>query len=625
MKKIFHIIARIFSWTWKFLTIGLTVISSLVLISFLALLLQTTGHQPLPEIPYGTALVFTPRGDIVEKRSPLDPVSRAINNLAGMPLHEELFLQDAIDAIRSAATDDRIKLLVINADRMGKATLDQLQDIGRAIESFKNTGKIVIAAGDSYNQGQYYLASWSDEIYLNPMGAVTLQGFGVFRLYIKELLDKLAVNFHIFKVGTFKSALEPFIRTNMSAAAKKANTLWLEQLWTRYCNDISKNRGIPPRAINNAVNKLAENIHLANGNAGKMAVNNGLVDGLKTRQELRSYLKSIVGDNTDHSSFQQVGLSRYLATVNKSYASLADKTQPGIGIIVAQGNIVYGEGSVGQIGADTLIRQIQKVRKNKKLKALILRVDSGGGSAFASELIRQELLETQKAGKPVIISMGSMAASGAYWISADADAIFASPTTLTGSIGIFGALPTFERSLAKLGVYSDGTGTTDLAGAGNPARPLPETYQSALQLGVEYGYRQFIDIVAKGRKLTTDKVEKIAEGRVWDGTTALEIGLVDHLGNLEDAIVKASELAEVPLGNAVFIQKRRSPAEEFFKNLGRTEAFQVHRNQIFMSLLQSFIQHFSTPLDFLAADDPKHLYSHCLLPSSQPFGLPGSQ
>ena len=616
MKKIFGLISLLFRFIWKLLTVGAAVVSGLFLLAGITMFLVLFFYSPETEIPNGSALVLAPRGNIVEQKSPLDPVSKLINNMAGVPLHEELQLQDIIDGIRSAATDGRIKLLVLAPDHLTQASLNQLQDIGKAVDEFKDSGKVIIALGDNFSQGQYYLASWSDEIYLNPMGAVNLQGFGVFRLYMRDLLDKLAVNFHVFKVGTFKSALEPFIRNSMSPAAKEANQQWLTSLWDQYCSDIANHRGIPPRAINNAVNKLADNMRIANGDSAQMALNNGLIDGLKTRHEMRQYLKSLVGSNKEDTSFKQIGFSDYLTTITPTYSKPVNGEEDRVGIIVAQGNIVYGEAAVGQIGSDALSKQIRKARKNKHIKALVLRVDSGGGSAFASEMIRQELLLTQEAGKPVVISMGSMAASGAYWISADADKIFASPTTLTGSIGIFGALPTFEKSLARAGVFNDGTGTTNLAGAGNPTRPLPENFSAAIQTGVERGYQRFINIVAKGRDMKPDQVEQIAEGRVWDGATAFKLGLVDQMGTLEDAVSAAAKLAGLPTDKAVYLQRAETPAEMILKSLGAAEsALSANRSPV-IDLANTFIRQAAPHFDFLTADDPQHMYSHCLLPRS---------
>ena len=613
MKKIFSLFSLTFQWTWKILRTGTAIVSSLLLFSTIGLFLFLLLHQSTIEIPDGSALVLAPRGNIVEKRSPLDLMSKLINNMAGLPLHEELLLQDAIKGIRAAANDKRIKLLVIAPDQMGDASLNQLHDIGRAIEAFKNKGKVVIALGDNFSQAQYYLASWGDEIYLNPMGAVSLHGFGLFRLYMREMLDKLSVDFHIFKVGTFKSALEPFIRNNMSPEAKQANLLWLTSLWDRYCSEIADHRGITVRAITTAVNRLAKNMQLADGDSGQMALNNGLVDGLKTRIDMREYLKSLVGSNSEQTNFNQVDFNDYLTTLPPAYTR-PHSTEDRVGIIVARGNIVYGEAAVGQIGSDNLTKQISWARRDPHVKALVLRIDSGGGSAFASELIRQELLLLKKAGKPVIISMGSMAASGAYWIAADADKIFAAPTTLTGSIGIFGALPTFEKSLARAGIFNDGIGTTDLAGAGNPTRALPEKFSQALQSEVEWGYRKFITIVAHGRHMPRDQVEKIAEGRVWDGSTALKLGLVDQLGSLEDAVSTAAKLTGLPRDRASYIREGESPAELILKSLGSTETLLFSALFPGHILNDGFTQRIARQYDFLTAGDPQHMYSHCLLP-----------
>ncbi len=595
-----------------------TIISGIFLLSGIALILFLLFYQPITEIPDGAALVLAPRGNIVEQKSPLDPMSRMINNMTGAPIHKELRLQDIIEGIRAAAKDDRIKLLVLAPDHINRASLNQLRDIGREIEQFKKSDKMVISVGDNFNQGQYYLASWGDKIFLNPMGEVNLRGFGVFRLYMRDLLDKLAVNFHIFRVGSFKSALEPFIRNDMSPAAKEANQQWLTSLWNQFSSDIADNRGIPVRAVNNAVNKLADNMRLAGGNSGQMALNNGFIDALKTRSEIRKYLIKLAGSNRDGTNFKQINFSDYLTTITPAYSTPANgkEKEDRVGIIVARGNIVYGEAAVGQIGSEDLTKQIRQARNNKHIKALVLRVDSGGGSAFASELIRRELLLTKKAGKPVVISMGSMAASGAYWIAADADKIFASPTTLTGSIGIFGALPTFENTLAKLGVFNDGTGTTTLAGAGNPTRPLPENFSAAMQTRVERGYRKFIHIVATGRDMKPAEVEKIAEGRVWDGATALKIGLVDKMGTLEDAVSAAAELAGLSTEKGIYLRGTESPAQMILKSIGIAEsAVSINRSSV-SKITDRLIHQVAPYFNFPAAADPQHIYAHCLLPGS---------
>ncbi len=618
MKTFFLYIAAFFRFIWKFLTTGAAVLSTLIVLAFLALAVSMFFKQPLSELPENAALVFAPRGSIVEKKSPFDPMARILSDVSGAAIHEELLIQDVIEGIQTAASDSHIKLLVIAPDRLEHASLDQIHDIGLAIDAFKQSGKVVIATGDNYSQGQYYLASWADEIFLHPMGGINLHGFGVFRLYMADLLDKLSVNFHIFKVGSFKSALEPFIRNNMSAEAKEANQQWLTTLWNNFCEDIAKNRGLPQRAITNAVNKLADNMQAALGDTAQMAMNNGLVDGLKTKEELRNYLSSLVGQSAEGKSFKQITFSRYLQTIALT-STHPDDGSDKVAIITAQGNIVYGDGQVGQISSDRLCRKIRHARKDPSIKALVMRIDSGGGSAFASELIRQELLLTREAGKPVVISMGSMAASGAYWLSADADKIFASPATLTGSIGIFGAMPTFENSLAKIGVYNDGVGTTALAGAGNPTRAFPESMSKAIQAGVEQGYRRFLQIVAKGRKMSVDEVEKIAEGRVWDGSTALQLGLVDELGSLEDAIDSAAKLAGLTKANALYLEQTGTPVEQLLKKLGRAEAVLSHSNPAVLTVTDALMQELFSQYSFLLQRDPQNMYSHSLLPGQFDF------
>ena len=614
IKKFFTIIGFIFHWIWKILATGAAIVTTLFFFSTATMLVFILLQDTSITIPDGAALVLAPQGTILEKKATKDPVTKMIDALAEVPKQKGLLLQDILDGIRAAANDKRIKLLVIAPHLLEQASLNQVQDIGRAIDEFKESGKKVIAYADTFSQGQYYLASWADEIYLNPMGSVNLHGFGIFRLYMSELLDKLAVNFHVFKVGSFKSALEPYIRNNMSPAAREANRQWLTSLWDRFCSNVAQHRSIQPKAINHAVNMLIYNMEAADGDPATMAMNSSLIDGVKTRIAIREYLKGIVGSNNDNSSFKQVNFADYLTTVTGKYSQpLADQDK--VAIIIAQGNIVYGDSSVGQIGSSSLTKKIRKARQNKHIKALVLRIDSGGGSAFASEMIRQELLRLQQAGKPVIISMGSMAASGGYWIAADADRILASPSTLTGSIGIFGAFPTFEKSLALAGVFNDGIGTTNMAGAGNPTRPLPEDFSNAMQAQVERGYRRFIDIVATGRGMSLAEVEAIAEGRVWDGATALELGLVDQLGGLEDAVAVATRLAGLAADQAVYLRNPETPSEILLQSLSSAQTALGGSQSPLMVLAERYLSQLVPADGFISARDPQHIYSHCLLPA----------
>lgn len=617
MKKLFVAVGMFFYWLWKLLSQASIFITSLffimVVVFFIALF-----FRPGVKVPQGAALVISPTGRLVEKATVIDPLARVINEIIGIPVREETSLQDVLDAINAAAKDQRIKLLVLSLSGLNQAGLNQLQTIGHAIENFKKSGKKVIAVGDQYSQGQYYLASYADKIYMNPMGAVGLQGFGVYRLYMKKLLDKFAVNFHVFKVGTYKSALEPFTRNNMSAAAKDANRFWLARLWNSYCADIAQHRGLTTEKINDYINEMPRYMRRAGGDSGRMALDAGLVDGLKTSQETEDYLSRLVGRSDNGSSFKQIKLADYLTTIIHSYVGRDSSVRDRIGLIVAQGDIVYDKNLPGQINSATLCERIRRAGRDKRIKALVLRIDSGGGSAFASEEIRQALLQVRKAGKPVVVSMGSMAASGAYWLSADANRIFASPFTLTGSIGIFGVLPTFEESLAKIGVFSDGTGTTRLAGAGNPLRPLVPELQDTIRQSVAEGYNRFLNVVAKGRGLSLAKVAELAQGRVWDGATALKLGLVDKLGSMHDAVIAAAKLAGLSKYEAVYIRPEVSPGQRLLQKLAQRASvlFEHSRfaatgvNMVREAVRENFF-------DFsLLAGDPEHMYARCLIPRS---------
>ena len=616
MKRFFRMLFLPFVWLWKFLSAGLTVLSNLIFLSFVLILVTVLFYTPKVNVPPHSALVLNPEGDIVEERSPMDPLAKVLNNLGGMPLHGETFLQDIIDTISTAAADQRIKLLVLNPSRIGDASLEQIQAIGVALNAFKQTGKKVIAVGDSFSQAQYYLASWADKIYLHPMGTVNVHGIAVYRLYLQEMLDKLAINFHVFRVGTFKSAVEPLLRNDMSPEDKEANRLWLGNLWKVYCTDIAQHRKLEIEILNENINSYVSQLASVNGDRSQLALATGLVDGLKTHQEMEQLLQEMVGPSADKTGYNHIGFQEYLQTVTPSYAD-ADGKKELIGIIATSGNIMYGKNSVGQIGSDDLIKRIRKARQDKRIKAIVLRINSGGGSAFASELIRQELLLAKQEGKIVVVSMGAMAASGGYWLAADADAIVASPVTLTGSIGIFGAMPTVEKTLAKIGIHGDGVGTTDIALFGNPTTAMNPEEAAAMQMDVEQGYRQFLDIVAKGRKMTVAEVEKIAEGRVWDGATALKLRLVDKLGTLEDALAEAAQRAHVPKENGYFIDLTHDTYLERLKwNEQPVEALAVRfvNASLFPALLRRpLVEQF----DFLLQEsDPGHLYAHCLLPSS---------
>lgn len=620
MKKIVRCIGSVIRFGWKVLIAGTALVSTVFFLCGLGMLLFLFAHQPQVEIENGSALVLAPHGGVLEKKSPLDPATHLLHLLNGTLQQEEFLLQDIISGIRAAATDKRVKMLVLVPDKLEQAGLNQLQDIGREIDAFKKSGKKVISYANSLSQGQYYFAARGDEIYLNPMGEVDLHGFGIFRLYMRELLDKLQISFHIFRVGTFKSALEPFFRNDMSSEAKEANLQWLTQIWQQFCDDIAGQRGLSLQDITDAVEHLPEHLQEAEGNTAQMAVNLGLIDGTKTRAEFREYLTSLVGRNKKDTGFKRVNFSDYLETRTPAYQAPVYQApgtkEESVALIIAQGDIVYGDADIGQIGSDSLTKLLRKARQEKTVKAVVLRIDSGGGSAFASELIRQEVLQLQKAGKPLVVSMGSMAASGAYWLAADADKIYASSNTITGSIGIFGAFPTIEKSLAEIGVFNDGVGTTKMAGQASLTRPMSEEFRAAVQLNIEHGYQQFIQIVAHGRGMESAEVEKIAQGRVWDGATAQRLGLVDELGNLEDAVATAAKLAGLPADQTYYFQEEKNPAELL---LQRLEGAMIGRakTDVFTTSVTRLIRNLTgTQYSFLPTGDPRNMYSHCLLPFS---------
>jgi len=613
MKRVFQILTLPFVWAWKILSSGLSVLVNLLLLASLVGVLSLLLYRPPVSVPDGAALVLAPEGAIVEKRSPIDPMTRVINRLAGGPLSEDVALQDVLDTIDRAAADQRIKLLLLKPGRISAISLDQAQSIGAALARFKQAGKKVIAFADSYSQAQYYLATWADRIYLQPMGAVNLRGFAVFRLYLRELLDRLAVNLHVFRVGTYKSALEPLIRNDMSAEDREANSLWLGNLWTACVADIARHRKLTVDNLGENINTQVANLASVNGDRSALALTTGLVDGLKSHQEMESELKALLGEPDKTGGPSHVGFADYLETFTPPHTRAQGKDQL-IGIIVAEGNILYGAGTVGQIGSDDLIRQIRKAREDKRVKAVVLRITTGGGSAIASELIRRELALTSKAGKPVVVSMGAMAASGGYWLSADADLIVASPMTLTGSIGIFGAVPTLERTLARLGVHGDGVGTTAVSHFGNLASAMSTEEQAMFQMDVEQGYRQFLEVVARGREMDVAAVAKIAEGRVWDGATALRLGLVDRLGSLAEAIAEAGRLAKVPVENGYYLDLGPGSLRERLQRVDKPVEVLVAR--LFgPGPLAALGRPLAGPVELLLGGaDPRALYAHSLLP-----------
>lgn len=519
------------------------VLRGLVALVFIVLLVSLFGGGLAP-LPDQALLRVAPEGVLVEQLSLPDP--RDLLTTEDGPARETL-VGDLVEAIDAAAKDARIRGVVLQLDALVGGGLDKLDAIGAALQRFRAAGKPVIAIGDSYDQPQYYLASYADEIHLNPLGHVLLTGFGSYRLYFKDAIDRLKINFHVFRAGTYKDAVEPFTESGMSAASREHTTAWLTELWQHYRTGVETRRKLASAALDDYIAHLDDKVTAADGDGAQLALREQLVDRLSTRPEIVARLRELSGDaSTDadrDAGYSQVEALTYLDHVRT--LPRPDTDQPRVGVLIAAGAIYDGEQSANAIGGDSLSRLIRKARERDDLKALVVRVDSPGGSAFAADLIRRELLATRAAGIPVVISMGSVAASGGYWIAAEADEIWAEPTTITGSIGVFGLVPTFEESLAGLGVRSDGVGTHRLSGAFELGRPLGAQGERLIQASVDNLYRRFIDLVAEGRERDATEVDAIAQGRVWTGLQAQRLGLVDQLGGLSDAVAAAARVAGI--------------------------------------------------------------------------------
>ena len=584
---------------------------------FLLIVLIVAGvfiGQPALIIPQDAALLLNPEGILVEQKSYISPIQQIISGNTSTAGTGEVLLQDVLDAINIAADDDRINSMVLLTDLFAGGGLSQLQEVGRAMDAFKAKGKVIYAVGSAFSQSQYYLAAHANEIMLNSYGSVDLEGFSAWQNYFREALDKLGVNVHIFRVGAYKSAVEPFDRNDMSPEAKANYTELLTDLWLLYVNDIASLRNLEPSVIDNYINSQDRQLALYGGDAAQLALQTGLVDRTESRDNSIEYLRSKIGIRDE--GYPSVGYTGYVQSQKKLRPLV-----PGfdtIGIIVATGNITDGEAPRGAIGGDTLSAIIRDARNDDNIKALVLRIDSGGGSAFASEIIRAELEAFKATGRPLVVSMGSVAASGGYWIATPANQIWASASTITGSIGIFGIYPTFEKSLSKIGVYTDGVGTTELAGYATVGRNLPPVAERSLQLTVENGYARFISLVAQARNMTEAAVDLVAQGQVWSGENALEQGLVDNLGSFDDAIAAAAELANLDNYTLRLLEIQLSPTERLLQEivdntgvialLAPLVSNMQQRNPVEM-LLRGIEREFRHMINL---NDPNALYLQCL-------------
>ncbi|MGI9330198.1 MAG: signal peptide peptidase SppA [Gammaproteobacteria bacterium] len=595
-------------------TVVRTLVQLIVLLVLLAVLLVVFQGSAV-QVPDSGALILAPTGLLVDELSG-DPVSRALNDVQGIPPQETL-VNDLVEALDVAAEDDRIQAVVLSLGGLQGGGLSKLREVGQALVHFRETGKPVIAMGDAYSQAQYYLAAHADEVYLHQFGSIFLDGFGYFRTYYREALEKLKIDMEVFRVGEYKSFVEPFTRDNMSVEDKESARRWLDFLWAAYREDIVAARELEPGAVDDYANQFAELAEAQSGDLAQTALSAGLVDGLQGRLEFESYMVDQVGaGESDGAAFSAIDHRAYLQAARQF---MPEEQLYNVGVLVAAGQIVDGEAQAGTVGGDTLADLVRQAANDDAIDAVVLRVDSPGGSMFASEVVFEALNALQVTGKPLVASMGSVAASGGYYIAMGADEILADPTTITGSIGVGALLPTFPRSLASLGVRSDGIGTTRLSGQSDLLRGLGPETRRVIQASVDEAYRQFIQRVADSREMSIERTDNVARGRVWVGADAVDLGLVDRLGGLEDAVRIAAERAGIegedygvryvePELNmrAQFALQLISGAARLARSVGLS--FPVNQSVG----LEQIIRNLSRDLEFLGRlNDPGHLYLHC--------------
>ncbi|MBB6241155.1 signal peptide peptidase SppA [Rhodanobacter sp. MP1X3] len=487
-----------------------------------------------------SVLVLKPQGQLVEQYS-IDPLQRTLDSFSGNE-PKQVQVRDLVGAIDAAAKDKRITRILLMPDDLQGGGFAALREVGAALDRFRASGKPVIAWAVNFDQSQYYLAAHADRLLVDPQGGVMLTGLADYRLFYKGLLDKLGVDVHLFRVGQFKSAAEPYILEQASPESKQADSYWMGGLWDEYLAEVGALRKIEPAALRADIDNLPQTIMSTQGDLAQLALNEHLIDGLATRAELISMLrKEGVPADDKGRSFRQVDQTRYLA----SQSSTTSVFDPGVAIVVAEGEIASGKQSPGSIGGESTAALIRTAREDRKTKALVLRVNSPGGEVFAAEQIRREIQLTREAGIPVVVSMGDVAASGGYWISMNANKIFAEPNTITGSIGIFGLYYSIPNTLAKFGVQSDGVATGPMAGAFDITRTLDPKVGAVIQAIINKGYHDFVGNVAKARGKSYESIDAIAQGRVWTGQQALDRGLVDQLGGLNNAVADAASLAKL--------------------------------------------------------------------------------
>lgn len=605
------VLAAIFGFLWKALDALRKVLHLIVLlVIFGVLLVLLSPNNPI--VPSSAALVIAPQGALVDQLSG-DPFERAVAEAYGYGRAETL-IRDLTEAIEAAKKDERIKVLVLDLSNMSGGGIPKLSELANAVRDFRATGKRVVALGEAYDQSQYYLAANADDVFLDPQGFLFIEGYGYYRTFLKGAIDKLAVDVNIFRAGKFKSFTDQYSRSDMSDTEREESLAWLNAIWDQYQLAVTQARGIDGTAIATYVNDLAALTHASKGDLAQVALERGLVTELKSRNEVEEYLKDLVGEDKEDHSFRGVNHWDYLASVRASRVLRLEGDR--LGVVVASGEILDGDQPPGTVGSESAVRLLRQARFDDSIKGVVLRIDSPGGSMLASEVIRREVDALRASGKPVVASMSSVAASGGYYIAMDADEIWASPATLTGSIGVFAVFPTFERTLEKFGISSDGVGTTPFAGALSVERTLNDQTKEILQLSVEHAYTTFVGHVAQARDKSFEDIDAIAQGRVWAGVDAQKIGLVDKLGSYKDALDAAAERAGLSKDYKVeYIEPslgwRQALARQSQVFAARITRALLPKNELFLSA-RKLLSPMEAELARLARfSDPKQVYYYC--------------
>ncbi len=603
-------IRRFFRFTSKIVSVIRHLIGFAFLVFFIVIIVGMFADDIQP-IPDKGALYLAPSGILVDQRTYVDPLAQALSQ--SNHRDAETLVRDVVDALDYAQYDERISHVLLDTNYLAGGGIAKLEEISGAMQRFKKSGKPIIAIGDNFSQQQYFLAAHADEIILNPMGRIMLTGFGSYTSYYKDALDKLKINMHIFRVGKYKSAVEPYIANSMSDEARAARSELIDSLWMYYTSQVEHLRGLPTGAIDDLVNNMHTRLAAANGDVSALALDQGLVDRVATRSETRTYLKQILP--TSNGDFDSVPMSAYLNHIKLSKLNAVDKTKSVVALVVASGTILDGDQPEGTVGGDSIANIFSEIQDDDQVKAVVLRVDSPGGSAFASDVIRDAIAAIRKNNIPVVVSMGSYAASGGYWIATESDHVVAMSTTITGSIGVFGVIPTFEDSLQALGIHSDGVGTTNISGMLQLDQPMSPQAEMIIQSGVENVYTRFLKLVANSRNSTPSDIHKIAQGRVWTGEKALQLGLVDELGDLNDAIKSAATLAGISNYKVDYRRKKLSFIEQAMMEINGNISATITAaglNSWLPESLQKQVVKVLKPLEILdTLTDPSGIYLYC--------------